>query len=406
MDIIILNSKPWDRTIEALWKNLKSQKRNGNWNGFKMPEDFQILTSYVAEHYDDIDSLTLLGSFCDWENDDNGISITLKDIFANAKIPRVWVMLFDLHHTVNDLLHGTKSSIKRDTNGVTSIQIDPTLFFDCLAWGYEHVDFHNAPQESSFSDKKQYFEATRTFRLAQETWLNLCRYFPSRLAFYHCLDIGEISRLKPSNLFRIYDLAIPGTLYATRLRARDLFFKSKFSITPSESISKFYGKLIQVLITLYKVWQVKNENRKREIKRKLSFSQLHTICQLSRFVWVDGSYLRYPVRKYFEIPALNAILMSPDNSAIKELGIFEDWQFSEPEYLLDLTAKFNNLGSFERKRLVERQKNKLLRFHTAAVRLQSLSSYIRYYQPDSSTLGYYRQGELIFERNGKSVSGV
>jgi hypothetical protein len=401
VNVFIVNSKSWDRTIEALWKNLKSQKYNSTWLGFKMPEDFKSLTGYIEESYDEIRSLTLLGSFRDWEDHEEGISIELKDIFANSKLPRVWLMLFDLHHSINDLLHGLKSNIKGGIDGVSSTQIDPTLFFDCLAWGYEHIDFYNPPDESLFGDQGKFTEAKRTFDLAQDTWLKLCHYFPSRLAFYHCLDLREISSFRPINLLRMFDVGIPGSLYETRIKARDLFFQSGCSITPSGLISKIFGKLTQVILQLLKVLHIKEGRRKIEVKRKLSFSKLNLICQLSRFVWVDGSYLRYPVRKYFEVPALNTLLISPENNSIKALEIFEEWQLVSPEHLTGSNLSQAKIGKRDKKQLIERQKLKLLRDHTASVRLKALGTFISYLHPNVSTRGYYQQGELIFERNDK-----
>jgi hypothetical protein len=124
---------------------------------------------------------------------------------------------------------------------------------------------------------------------------------------------------------------------------------------------------------------------------------------MSKFVWVDGSHLRYPVRKYFEIPALNAVLISPKEPAIKVLDIFENWQFIASEHLSASTLELISLGRGEKKILLEGQKSKLMRLHTAAARLQSLALYADYYQPDSFLRGYYDNGKLIFERDGKVV---
>jgi hypothetical protein len=146
---------------------------------------------------------------------------------------------------------------------------------------------------------------------------------------------------------------------------------------------------------------IKEERRKIEVKRKLSFSKLNLICQLSRFVWVDGSYLRYPVRKYFEVPALNTLLISPENNSIKALEIFEEWQLAGPEHLTGSSLSQAKIGKRDKKQLIERQKLKLLRDHTASVRLKALGTFISYLHPNVSTRGYYQQGELIFERNDK-----
>lgn len=366
-----------------------------------MPEDFKSLKNYVGEFHDDMSSLTLLGSFRDWADHEESVSIALKELFTNSKLPRVWLMLFDLHHSINDLLHGVKSNIKRDIDGVSSTQIDPTQFFDCLAWGYEHIDFYNPPDESLFSDQRKFTEAKRVFGLAQETWLNLRHYFPSRLAFYHCLDLKEISSFRPNNLLRMFDVGIPGSLYETRIKARDLFFQFGYSITPSDLISKVFGKLIQVIFQLLKVLHIKEARLKIAVKHKISFSKLQFICQLSRLVWVDGSYLRYPVRKYFEVPALNALLTSSENNAIKALGIFEEWQLIDTEHLMGSNLRQAKIGKRDRKVLLERQKSKILRDHTTTARLKALSTFISHFDPNISTLGYYKEGKLIFERNGK-----
>ena len=401
MNVIVFNTPAWDRTINALWKSVKLEKNDNSWLGFRMPEDFECLTSFLREHSRSITSLSLLGSFYDWPSDGEAISIKLKEIFTTAQVPRIWLMLFDLHHTVSDLLHGRKTRTERDIIGKSATDNCPKLFFDCLAWHYEHVNFDEAPDISLFKYEGQYLDATRAFALAQNTWLKLSSCFPNRFAFYHCLEVREITKSRPSNFLRIFDLGIPGSLYATRIRARAVFLKFGYSITPSELVSKLFGKIVEIVLKMLKLFNLENEERARNLKRKLAFSKLHTICQLSKFVWVDGGHLRYPVRKYFEIPALNAVLVSPKDPAIKVLDIFENWQLIDLEHLSASTLQLNGLGRGEKIRLLQGQKTKLMRFHTAASRLQSLALYADYYQRDSSLRGHYDNGKLIFERNGK-----
>jgi hypothetical protein len=138
-----------------------------------------------------------------------------------------------------------------------------------------------------------------------------------------------------------------------------------------------------------------------KLKRKISYLKLSKICQLSRLVWVDGSYLDYPVRKYFEIPALNGLLVSPENASMQALNIFEDWQFTTPERLLKSNPRSRILKGLEKKKLIELQKTQLLRCHTAEFRLNSLATYIKYYKQHSLIRGYYKSGKLILESNGK-----
>lgn len=400
---MIFNTTYWDRSINALWKCITSESCDWNWRGFKLPEDFLALTNFVTEKSEDISSLTLLGSFRNWDSINANVTDTLKDIFVNSKVPRVWLMIFDLHHSINDLLLGTKTIVRLNNDDVSSVQMDPTIFFDVLAWGYEQVKFAEDLDASLFENRVQFLKAKKTLRLAKETWSSLRKYFPNRLPFYHCLDMEDFSKFRLKNLLTFYYIGIPGTLYETRRKVRDYFLGLGYSVTPSDQLSKLFDKFVAIYLRLTKVRQMEKEDIIK-FKRKVSYMKLSKVCQLSSRVWVDGSYLSYPVRKYFEIPALNGLLVSPKNASIQALNIFEDWQFTTPELLSNSTSKSRMLKGLEKKRIVEQQKSQLLRHHTAKVRLQFLATYIDHYQPNFSTRAYYKEGQLVLERNGKLLN--
>lgn len=97
------------------------------------------------------------------------------------------------------------------------------------------------------------------------------------------------------------------------------------------------------------------------------------------FLTCDSIY-NYPIRKYFEVPACNTLLMAPSNEELQDLGFFSQKNYisiSEEDFQEKVKFYLHPNNDSVRKKIAQQGHDFIHRHHTTAVRAQQLLSMIR-----------------------------
>lgn len=207
---------------------------------------------------------------------------------------------------------------------------DVEKFSDCFDLIIGSGEQFFRPVTSSF----EVGAASESFsRFANDNWLNFAKMNQHKIIsfpFFVADDEFDFSPLA----HRTADWSVPGTLYDARRRARAVLAKNRSLI--SRGRSAFHLQTLAAILT------------RMGAPLYASPTFLSFYAQLfrreitdSRFAFTCGSAFAYPIRKFFEIPALGAVLVCPSCNGFEALG-FRDGRNAivcEPEELPDVERR-------------------------------------------------------------------
>ena len=183
--------------------------------------------------------------------------------------------------------------------------------FQALIWMYERgvKDIRNI----KFHEREKWMQSHEKI---QKIYDDFTKSFPLRIEFLHSLDEHEF---QIKNKSKYWDVNVPGMAYKERLIALKSARKQELKIAPFNSFEKvIHGafKINSKLINTENSSKMKDEIRKKNFRFSISHSKVN---------WSDGSLLGYPVRKYFEIPALRSALVMSSFPGYEDYG-FVDYE--------------------------------------------------------------------------------
>lgn len=399
--LIVFNSKYWDRSSEALYREL-SKRINKSITSLRMPGDFHDLIRLHKET--NYDAIILIGDFSCWDYytvDNIEVSDYLKTLFLESRVPRLWVLINDLHHHADDLLNGRKTLDDKLRNTNISTEFDHMKYFDMLAWPYEHIE--NISEKFDLPD--QVFSENRVLHLdkmavAMSTFDKLKNAFPSRMEFYHCVDTNEF-RLFPKILYRLklMKFYVPGRRYPTRSYIESRLIKLKMIKTHQLVASSFVEIILNKSIVL--ISRIFPENSTKRYKNFVRFQKHIVMLSLGKFVWVDGSYSNYPVRKYFEIPMCNSLMLTVPSSFLKSLGFQGDVNCFTM-YPGDIGLNKFSFHDLEKNRyisMINAAKEIILSSHKPVNRIAQLLYFLDNYRSNSTIRGFYENNKFIVSQS-------
>jgi len=399
--LIIFNSHYWDRSMDALYKELH-KKTDKDITTFRMPEDFHDLIRLKEKlHYDKI---ILVGDFSRWNEsriENLEVSAYLKKLFLESNAPRVWVLMNDLHHHVDDLLNGRKTADYNLTDINASTEFESIRYFDMLAWPFEYIE----DVSNKFDIPENLFSENTDLHLAKmavalTSYYKLKNAFPSRMDFYHCINAKEFRLfLRFFSGFKLMKFFVPGHRYPTRSYIELHLVKLK----KIKNCQLFVNTIIEVLVnkSLVLVSRIFSEKTTKKIKNFIRFQKHTILISLGKFIWVDGSYSNYPVRKFFEIPMCNSLIVTLPNRFLDSLG-FQDrvncFVINPEEKFIDQVS-FSELDTDRYKSMTNLAREIIISNHKPLNRINQLFYYINNYESDLAIRGIFRNNEFIVHKS-------
>jgi hypothetical protein len=382
--------------MEFLYKTLdeKSSPNLKSFKTFKMPEDFHKLNYAIKKGV--INSLILVGSFVNWSDPTNKINISmmLKNIFVSTKTKRVWVIVTDLHHNANDLLNGEKSDKSKTPINFLKINFEGKKYFDILAWTYELINLSKNSQFFTPSLETENMIEINTKNQFIETQRILRDSFPSRMDFHHCVDLKEIQPWSSLfSKFKFFKFSIQGAPYSSRILMRNLLEQNNYMSNYYNYLDRFLNVLITYLVKVSETFF--HSLRARWVfKNRVRFLKQLFLAGISRYSYVDGSYLNYPVRKYFEFPVSNSVVISPNTDVLKSLGFKDKINcfLLEKNTAIEEIKKISNISASEYSTILLASRKLISDNHQVTHRVEQLLRYLNNYDRNSVVRGFFVNG--------------
>lgn len=277
-------------------------------------------------------------------------------------------------------LHGLTSrafQLGRVTGALGSLEL--FALFDAVAWPYESgvVDLVTVPP----SWRDPWMSPNPI-----QSWTAFKSAIPVRVHLPFALGSWELS---PNSPRKRWDVAIPGARYATRRIASDVSRASGCSVAPHSVSGRLLAASEHFASGLPGRSQIVSQ------LHRLRHQQLRRVVSQSQVVWVDGSALGYPVRKFLEIPAWSVPMVTLGAPHLEDLGFEPGHHYlaSTPEEFADTATgllkdpvRASKLGTSAR-RIVEE-------LHSANARSRDLWWALEQLALGNLGVARYRNGRL------------
>ena len=203
------------------------------------------------------------------------------------------------------------SSIKKifypaiDYYNVTEEEIKLVKDSNCylITWGSEFHEYLKDCEASKFE--------TYIVKNANDNWINFVTENKSKvISIPQIIDNSEFNFLPLSS--RIYDISVPGASYYDRREALKQLKNSTYKFKINTSHNGIKQKLWNVIIRL--------QNRFTFNLNNINF---RNTIEDSKIVYTCGGCLKYPIRKFLEIPALGTALFCEPFKGYKEFGFID-----------------------------------------------------------------------------------
>jgi hypothetical protein len=222
---------------------------------------------------------------------------------------------------------------------------------------------------------------------ANDNWSNLISNHPQKVfPLVNFVTTNEF-------YFGVYEKktvnwSVLGAEYYDRILARNGLVKSNIKVQTGR------GLLISVVKAL-------NKFGFRPYTRKFILSLLNyrffRIMRRSKFNFTCGSKLKFPIRKYFEIPASGSLLVCTPCNGFNELGFIhgENCIISNPEGLTELNRKLMK-DPEKSKEIAKLGQNMVLKNHTAEVRASQMRNAIKLGVEGKFYGAKWSKGSIVF----------
>ena len=223
---------------------------------------------------------------------------------------------------------------------------------------------------------------------ANDNWANFSNDFKKRfIPFHHFVSDDEFNYIPLS--IRKSDWSIPGTRYAKRSAAFKFISESEYTLSKKIRVP-WAGLLSRIGLkpfthrTFVNYYQ---ESFRNEIKN-------------SCFSYTCGSGLKYPLRKFFEIPALGSVLVCSPCSGFDGLGFKNGINsiIAEPNNVIEL-GKFLSKDLDYAQTIANAGRKLINDNHTVLARSKQLRSALDSFSTRNWFGGEWIDGKLVALRN-------
>jgi hypothetical protein len=193
--------------------------------------------------------------------------------------------------------------LETDYYNLTPLQIESLEKFGgyVIGWGQEFLEYHENLQD---------IEKESFAHLCNDNYLNYIKESKKIISTPHFVLDSEFNFGVLEN--RKYDINIAGTQYYLRKQVLQLLKKNQ--IKTHKSISKLVFRALSLAHC---------HPYGKYLAMKFYNSVFHKLLIESKSVFTDGARLRWPIRKYFEIPAAGAVLLTDKINGFSNLGFID-----------------------------------------------------------------------------------
>jgi hypothetical protein len=274
--------------------------------------------------------------------------------------------------------------------------------FDVQSITKEHCNHLSNNFDMVVGPNKQFFRPLDETPLAFEEGFNILSdnwyKFVSEnkhkvVPLVHFIADGEYEFRSLSN--RYYDWSVPGTLYKSRKNALSILNKEHALIGSNRLIRKMAYIASKVGLNPY------TSSTGLYLLNK-SFSDS---ISNSRFSYTCGSAFRAVVRKFFEIPALGAVLVCDPCNGFEDLGFINGVNAitCSPEQLVELSRRLKNDLEYAQTIAYAGQKL-ILEKHTLPVRAKQLREALHSGLKGEYKGAKWKNGDLVLLTSGSDLN--
>ena len=192
----------------------------------------------------------------------------------------------------------------------------------------------------------------------------------------HFIDINEFSTKKLANKKFYFD--IPGVMYEDRVNAKKY-------LNIIGRLRHYYYEIKRNLIFLVNRFQGKLS---LDRIRKLN-SQFMNRIRNTKFVYTCGSMMKFPVRKFFEIPSQSSVLVCDEFYGMRHLGFKESHNFiSIEKFKKNIPIKDYQMISESGYRLVKL-------YHSSDARLEQLRKCFNLIENQNFSGSYWLESKYV-----------
>ncbi len=183
----------------------------------------------------------------------------------------------------------------------------------------EGKDFIKFKKDLPFLEYESFYSYTN------DNWANFVREHDDKI-----ISVSQFVGEEEFSFSNISDrtnvIEIPGTNYYLRKKAFDLISNTNYSCSKKHYM-KFYKVLSKLGLNPYS----------NKILMRIYQLLFREIINNSKYVYTCGSGLEWPIRKFYEIPALGSVLFATPCSGYEKLGFIDGYNFisCKPETLIE-----------------------------------------------------------------------
>lgn len=241
---------------------------------------------------------------------------------------------------------------------------------------------HSAPiSRKEFSSSKYYEAWGDKYGNYLENWTYIKEKVPSSIEMPFFAFKNEFLQN-----YKIFDVAVTGSHYKTRITAKNLLKKTTlFKEAPYEKIDSLIhlvtSKMPKNKITNLILIKLRALNQK--------FCTSHSFSS-----FVCGSFLRYPVAKFFEVPASGSLCLSMPCAQYNSYGFKEGVHYinTDPEHIIEV-LKYVKLNRSHCQEIAKNAQVFVAEEHSFENRLYQLNNALIDFKKDKSIQAGYHDGK-------------
>lgn len=228
-----------------------------------------------------------------------------------------------------------------------------------------------------------HLKSEKFYKYASDNWVNFAKNNHEKIVpIVHFLSNKEFN-FKPLNA-RPALITVPGVQYARRQLVSSKLSKVESLRDSSYRLSSRVGSRVMGI--------PKFKDQSIKLRRRLFQTQISRV----KFAYTCGSGLDWPLRKFFEIPALGTLLLASPSSGFRELGFKDRYNFfqCEPEHAVELARELTRYDN-DLQKTSDRSRALIRDKHSFLKRLEQLHEALTLFKHNRWHGAIWSDGEML-----------